>query len=51
MRIYLVFYIFLLKSADPDTPARPAPEIHSDLQEKVYTVEKILKIRKYRKTL
>jgi hypothetical protein len=31
IRIYLVFYISLLKSADPDTPTRPAPEIYSNL--------------------
>jgi hypothetical protein len=31
IRIYPVFHIFLLELADPDTPARPAPEIHSDL--------------------
>jgi hypothetical protein len=31
MRIYSVFYIFLLELADPDTPIRPAPEIYSNL--------------------
>jgi hypothetical protein len=51
IRIYPVFHIFLLELADLDTPARPAPEIHFNLQKKIYTVEKILKIRKYRKIL
>jgi hypothetical protein len=51
IRIHSIFYIFLLESANPDTPAGPALEIHSDLQEKVYIVKKILKVRKYRKTL
>jgi hypothetical protein len=31
MRIHPVFHIFLLEPADLDTPARPAPEIYSDL--------------------
>jgi hypothetical protein len=31
MRIYLIFYIFLLESADLDMPVGPAPEIHSNL--------------------
>jgi hypothetical protein len=31
IRIYPVFYISLLESADPDTPADPAPEIYLDL--------------------
>jgi hypothetical protein len=51
MRIHPVFHISLLEPADPNTPAGPAPEIYPDLQEEVYTVKKILKIRKYRKTL
>jgi hypothetical protein len=51
MRIYSIFYIFLLELADLDIPANPAPEIHPNLQEKVYIVEKILKVRKYRKIL
>jgi hypothetical protein len=51
IRIYPVFHIFLLELADPDMSAGSAPEIHSDLQKKIYTVEKVLKIRKYRKTL
>jgi hypothetical protein len=51
IRIYPIFHISLLEPADPDTPAGPTPEIHPDLQEKVYTIEKILKVRKYRKTL
>jgi hypothetical protein len=29
----------------------PAPEIYSNLKEEVYTVEKILKVRKYREIL
>jgi hypothetical protein len=32
IRIYPVFHISLLESADLDTPAGPAPEIHPDLQ-------------------
>jgi hypothetical protein len=51
MRIYPVFHISLLEPVDPDMLAGPAPEIYPDLQEKIYTVEKVLKIRKYRKTL
>jgi hypothetical protein len=51
IRIYPIFYISLLEPADSDTPAKPAPEIHPNLQEKIYTVKRILKIRKYRKTL
>jgi hypothetical protein len=31
IKIYPVFYVFLLKPADPDTSTGPAPEIHSDL--------------------
>jgi hypothetical protein len=31
IRIYSIFYISLLESADLDTPARPAPEIYSNL--------------------
>jgi hypothetical protein len=31
IRIYPIFYIFLLEPADPNTPTGPAPEIHSDL--------------------
>jgi hypothetical protein len=51
MRIHPIFYIFLLESADPHTSADPIPEIYSDLLEEVYTIEKVLKIRKYRKAL
>ena len=51
IRIYPVFYIFLLELADLDTPTGPAPEIYFNLQEKVYTIEKVLKIRRHRKTL
>jgi hypothetical protein len=51
IRIHPVFHISLLESADSDTPIRPAPEIYPDLQEEVYTVEKVLKVRKHRKTL
>ena len=31
MRIHPVFHISLLESADPDTPTRPASEIHLNL--------------------
>jgi len=51
IRIHLIFYISLLKSANLNTPIRPAPEIYPNLQKKVYIIKKILKIRKYRKTL
>jgi hypothetical protein len=51
MRIHPVFHISLLEPADPDTPIGPAPEIYPDLQEEVYTVEKVLKVRRHRKTL
>jgi hypothetical protein len=32
IRIYLIFHIFLLESANPDTPTGPIPEIYPDLQ-------------------
>jgi hypothetical protein len=51
IRIYPVFHISLLESADLNTPAGPASEIYPDLQEKIYIVEKVLKVRKYQKTL
>jgi hypothetical protein len=51
IRIYLIFHISLLKLANPNTPIGLAPEIYFELQKKVYTVERILKIKKYRKTL
>jgi hypothetical protein len=51
IRIHPVFHISLLKPADLNTPIGLAPEIHFNLQKKVYTVEKVLKIKKYRKTL
>jgi hypothetical protein len=51
IRIYPVFYISLLKLADSDTPIGPVPEIYPNLQKKVYTVEKILKVKEHRKTL
>jgi hypothetical protein len=51
IRIHSVFHIFLLELADLDTSAEPALEIYSNLQEKVYIVEKILKVRKRRKIL
>jgi hypothetical protein len=51
IRIYSVFYIFLLESADSDTSIGPAPEIYLNLQKEIYIVEKVLKIRKHRKTL
>jgi hypothetical protein len=31
IRIHLIFHIFLLESADLNTPAKPAFKIHSDL--------------------
>jgi hypothetical protein len=31
IKIYSIFYIFLLESANPDTPAGPIFEIHSNL--------------------
>jgi hypothetical protein len=51
IRIHPVFHISLLESANPDIPTEPVPEIHLNLQEEIYTVEKILKVRKHRKTL
>jgi hypothetical protein len=51
IKIHSVFHISLLEPADPDTPIGPAPEIYLNLQKKVYIVEKVLKVRKYRKTL
>jgi hypothetical protein len=51
IRIYPIFHISLLELADSDTPVNPVPEIYSNLQKKVYTIKKILKVRKYRKTL
>jgi hypothetical protein len=51
MRIYSVFHISLLESADLDTSAGPVSEIYPDLREEVYIIEKVLKVRKYRKTL
>jgi hypothetical protein len=51
IRIYLIFHISLLELADLNTPARPAPEIYLDLQEEIYTVKKVFKVKKYRKTL
>jgi hypothetical protein len=51
MRIHPVFHISLLEPADPDTSIKSAPEIYPNLQKEIYTVEKVLKIRKYRKIL
>jgi hypothetical protein len=51
IKIYLIFHISLLELADSDTPIGPVPEIHFNLQKKIYTIEKVLKVRKYRKTL
>src|SRR5271154_82044 len=51
IRIYPVFHISLLKSADPDIPTKPTPEIHPDSQELENEIEKILKIRKIRNQL
>jgi hypothetical protein len=51
MRIYFIFHISLLELANLDILIRPAPEIYSDLQEEIYTVEKVFKVRKNRKIL
>jgi hypothetical protein len=51
IKIHPMFYISLLELADLDTPAGPALEIYLNLQREIYTVEKILKVRKYRKIL
>jgi hypothetical protein len=51
IRIHPIFYISLLELADLDTPVGPVFEIHFNLQKEVYIVEKILKVRKYRKIL
>jgi hypothetical protein len=51
IRIHPVFHISLLEPADLNTPTGLAPKIYLNLQEKIYTVEKVLKVRKYRKTL
>jgi len=51
IRIHPVFYISLLESADLNTPIRSAFKIYFNLQEEVYTVKKVFKIRKYRKIL
>jgi hypothetical protein len=51
IRIYPVFYISLLEPADLDTPTGLALEIYLNLQKEVYIVEKVFKVRKYRKIL
>jgi hypothetical protein len=51
IRIHPVFHISLLKPADSNTPTGPAPEIHPNLQEKIYTVKRILEMRGNQKTL
>jgi hypothetical protein len=51
IRIHSVFHVSLLKSADPDTPIKLVSEIYPDLQKEIYIIEKIFKIRKYRKIL
>jgi hypothetical protein len=51
MKIHPIFYISLLEPADPDILIEPVLKIHPDLQEKVYAVKKVLKIKRYRKTL
>jgi hypothetical protein len=51
IRIYPIFHISLLESANPDTLIGSVPEIYLNLQEEIYIVEKVLKIRKYRKIL
>jgi hypothetical protein len=51
IKIYLIFHISLLEPADPNTPTGPAFEIYPDLQKEIYTVEKILKVKRHRQTL
>jgi hypothetical protein len=51
IKIYPVFHVSLLKPANSDTLIESIPKIYFNLQEEVYTVKKILKIRKQRKTL
>jgi hypothetical protein len=51
IRIHSVFHISLLEPADLDTSAGSVSEIYPNLQKEVYTVEKVLKVKKYRKTL
>jgi hypothetical protein len=51
MRIHPVFHISLLESADLDMSIRLIPEIYLNLSKKIYTVEKVFKVRKYRKIL
>jgi hypothetical protein len=51
MRIYLVFYISLLELADLSILTGLALEVYSDLQEEVYVVKKVFKVRRYRRTL
>jgi hypothetical protein len=48
MRIYPVFHISLLESADPGIPQGLALKIHPDSQEFEDEVERILDIRKIR---
>jgi hypothetical protein len=51
MRIYPVFHISLLESADPNIPQSPAPKIYPDSQELEDKVERILNVRKTRERL
>jgi hypothetical protein len=51
MRIYLVFYIFLLEPVYPETPEGPTPEISQETREAEYEVERILDVTEKRKQL
>jgi hypothetical protein len=48
IKIYPVFHISLLESADPNIPLGPASEIHPDSQELEDEVEKVLDVRRTR---
>jgi hypothetical protein len=49
IKIYSVFYIFLLKLVYPETPKESTPEISLEIREAEYEVERILNIAKKRK--
>jgi hypothetical protein len=51
IRIHPIFHISLLEPADSDISIRLVSKIYPDLQEEVYTVKKIFKVRRYRKIL
>jgi hypothetical protein len=48
IKIYPVFHISFLESADPNISQGPEPEIHPDLQKFEDEVERILDVRKTR---